>query len=269
MVKDGRIEAGPKSLNSEWGDLLKTYWALILIVGLTVLLIILMPLIGLCFCCCRCAGSCGGRTEPFDKKHDGCRRVCWGFLLIFTTSALIFGVVAAFVTNTYMQEGIENATTTARHGTNDTMLYLQTTSHEIDNILLDNYQELSTNLKSILDDASTNLLESFSNESKAISLENLNKFVNTLPQIENDLDLMKNLTNELRVKASQLNDGLRGVKRELLTSLTDCPAPECAEILQKYEIGKLDINGIDYNQVRQFVSNLIMIGEFSCTMRRK
>uniref|UniRef100_T1GIW2 Uncharacterized protein n=1 Tax=Megaselia scalaris TaxID=36166 RepID=T1GIW2_MEGSC len=32
-----------------------------------------MPIIGLCFCCCRCAGACGARTQPFDKKHDTCK----------------------------------------------------------------------------------------------------------------------------------------------------------------------------------------------------
>lgn len=43
--------------------------------------------------------------------------------------------------------------------------------------------------------------------------------------------------------------GLRGVKRELLQSLTKCKSKSCKEILEKYEIGKLDMNGIDYDQV--------------------
>lgn len=43
--------------------------------------------------------------------------------------------------------------------------------------------------------------------------------------------------------------GLRGVKRELLLSLTKCKSKSCKEILDKYEIGKLDMNGIDYDQV--------------------
>lgn len=43
--------------------------------------------------------------------------------------------------------------------------------------------------------------------------------------------------------------GLRGVKRELLISLSKCKSKSCKEILEKYEICKLDMNGIDYDQV--------------------
>lgn len=39
-------------------------------------------LFSLCFCCCRCAGACGGRTEVSDKKHDTCRRFFYGLFLL-------------------------------------------------------------------------------------------------------------------------------------------------------------------------------------------
>lgn len=43
--------------------------------------------------------------------------------------------------------------------------------------------------------------------------------------------------------------GLRGVKRELLRSLTQCGTAQCKDVLSQYEIGKLDLNDVDYNQV--------------------
>lgn len=44
--------------------------------------------------------------------------------------------------------------------------------------------------------------------------------------------------------------GLRGVKRELLLALTKCQRVKaCQEVLEEYEIGKLDVAGIDYDQV--------------------
>lgn len=46
--------------------------------------------------------------------------------------------------------------------------------------------------------------------------------------------------------------GLRGVKRELLLSLTKCGTQQCRDVLVDFEIGKLDINGIDYNQVQKY-----------------
>lgn len=44
--------------------------------------------------------------------------------------------------------------------------------------------------------------------------------------------------------------GLRGVKRELLLALTKCQRVKaCQEVLEEYEIGKLDVNQIDYDAV--------------------
>lgn len=78
---------------------------------------------------------------------------------------------------------------------------------------------------------------------------NLNRFVKSLPEIKSDLEEMREETKQLRISASQLSDGLRGVKRELLTQLSRCNTPECKDIQAKYKIGQLDANGIDYNQV--------------------
>lgn len=86
-------------------------------------------------------------------------------------------------------------------------------------------------------------------ESKAVYLTQLATFVKLLPDIKGDLNRMKDITNGLRANASQLSDGLRSVKRELLQSLTKCQMDMCKKVLKEYEIGKLDMNGIDYDQV--------------------
>lgn len=39
------------------------------------------------------------------------------------------------------------------------------------------------------------------------------------------------------------------MKRELLLALTKCHNKVCQDVLEEYEIGKLDVNGIDYDQV--------------------
>lgn len=46
-------------------------------------------------------------------------------------------------------------------------------------------------------------------KSKAVSLTQLATFVETLPQIEQDLNRMKVITGNLRVNASQLSDGIK------------------------------------------------------------
>ncbi|XP_058053748.1 prominin-like protein [Anopheles bellator] len=250
IVKEGSIEAGPNIKDNNWGPLLKQYWALLLVTAICLVTIAIMPIMGLCLCCCRCFGGCGGRSQPFDKKHDTCRRAVLGFLLICSSSALVFGVVVAFVTNSYMQHGVENITTSARQGVHDTRLFMQTTSTHIDHLLNKNYQELNSDLKQMLHDASGNIIQRLEEESKAEKLTKLYEFVEKLPGIRESLEKMKQLTSDLRITASQLNDGLRGVKRELLTSLNKCGTQECIKVMDDYKIGRLNVNGIDYNSIQ-------------------
>ncbi|XP_052893944.1 prominin-like protein isoform X3 [Anopheles moucheti] len=248
-VQEGNIAAGPNVADNNWGPLLKQYWAILLVAALCIIMIAIMPIMGLCLCCCRCFGGCGGRSQPFDKKHDTCRRAILGFLLICSTSALVFGVVVAFVTNSYMQHGVENITTSARHGVHDTRLYLRSTSSHIDHVLNKNYQELNNDLKQMLNDASGTIIKRLEEQSKAEKLTTLYQFVEDLPGISKNLEKMKQLTSELRITASQLNDGLRGVKRELLTSLNKCGTQDCIKVMEDYKIGRLNVNGIDYNSL--------------------
>lgn len=117
-------------------------------------------------------------------------------------------MVIAYATNSYMQQGVENITTSARYGVDDTREFLQSTSRQISHLLDTNYQELSSQLKKTLNEASDIIIQRLEEESKAEKLNTLNDFVEQLPAIKLNLDRMTLLTRELRVNASQLNDGM-------------------------------------------------------------
>ncbi|XP_058975503.1 prominin-like protein isoform X3 [Musca domestica] len=248
-LKDGQVLKGPKAERNEWGDLVLHYWPILLIVLLVAILVASMPIIGLCFCCCRCAGACGGRSEPFDKKHDTCRRVFLGFLLILLATGILFGVIVAFATNSYMQFGIDDGTDAVRAGSKDTQKFLATTSEQLEYVLVNNYKQLSDHLEDILRTTSDYIITNLEQQSKAISVSRLTEFLEKLPSLKNKLQQMKTITNDLRVYASQLSDGLRGVKRDLLVMLNKCSDQSCKDVLNRYEIGKLDANGIHYDQL--------------------
>lgn len=73
----------------EWKMYVKHYGILTSIGLLSLIVAAILPCIGLLFCCCRCAGHCGARSEPFDKKHDHCRKVMLNTLLIIITTAML------------------------------------------------------------------------------------------------------------------------------------------------------------------------------------
>lgn len=58
-----------------------------------------------------------------------------------------FNVIIAYATNYLLQQGVENATTTARIGVEDTRSFLQVTSRQQHHILVKNYDELTDHLE--------------------------------------------------------------------------------------------------------------------------
>lgn len=67
--------------------------------------------------------------------------------------------------------------------------------------------ELIFNIFFFKSDTSKVVIDEFEETSNAISLIQLANFVDSLPLIRNNLNRMKEITNGLRVNASQLSDG--------------------------------------------------------------
>lgn len=70
------------------------------------LYLLLVPITGLCFCCCRCRQRCGGRVKT-EHKAMACERGTLMTFLLLTTLVLLIGMVCAFATNqhTHSQTG--------------------------------------------------------------------------------------------------------------------------------------------------------------------
>lgn len=61
-----------------------------------------------------------------------------------------FNVIIAFATNYLLQQGVQNATTTARYGVDDAQAFLKATSEQSNHILVKNYDELAVHLELML-----------------------------------------------------------------------------------------------------------------------
>ncbi|XP_008698754.2 prominin-2 [Ursus maritimus] len=70
------------------------------------LYLLVVPIAGLCFCCCRCRRRCGGRVKT-EHKALACERGTLMAFLLLTTLVLLTGVVCAFVTNQHMHEQVD------------------------------------------------------------------------------------------------------------------------------------------------------------------
>ncbi|KAF6199321.1 hypothetical protein GE061_007347 [Apolygus lucorum] len=237
-----KVENGGVDISKDYTSLVFHYSPLVLIsVGL-LFLGALVPLIGLLFCCCRCAGKCGSRTQQFDKKYDTCRRHFLAFLLSTVTVIFMFGVVCAFVTNEYMEEGAKNIPKTVRAATRDSKLYLNNTKKEVSTLLVTNFGELDLVLNRLLRKSGEIVKDKLGDISKAAVLTNLTTIVHGLKVIRNDLASIDSLTNALQGNARTLELALRDVRETLLNRLRMCQHERvCIEFLNKYNITALTL----------------------------
>ena len=78
-----------KDLEENWDALIFHYIGLSCLIVIGLLIAVLVPLTGLVFCCCRCAGRCGGQYPLYDKKRDPCKRALLGTLLAILIVVLL------------------------------------------------------------------------------------------------------------------------------------------------------------------------------------
>ncbi|KAH0947412.1 hypothetical protein HN011_009786 [Eciton burchellii] len=232
----------------EWKIIVTHYGGLAGLALIGLLLAAILPCAGLFFCCCRCAGHCGARSQPFDKKHDHCRKIMLSIVLIGVATIILFGVVCAFVTNEYMQEGTKDLPNNAKTSLKDVQLYLNTTKQEIDNLLKTNSEELEITLNNILQASGKIVTEQLAEYSHAVSLTNLNDIVTGLESIREDLRLMNKITQELRINASQLDIVVRSVKKNLLHTLAACTTDNCQRVLHDYKVNRMSVQ-VDFDKL--------------------
>ncbi|XP_068178749.1 prominin 1 b isoform X3 [Antennarius striatus] len=68
-------------------------------VAIGVVFLVLTPIIGMCFCVCRCCENCGGEMHQRQRKNVDCQRGFYTASLIATSIFIILGVLIAYAAN--------------------------------------------------------------------------------------------------------------------------------------------------------------------------
>jgi len=248
---DGRIV-----VSQDWYSLGFHYGGLALVVFGALLVGAVVPVAGLIFCCCRCAGKCGARSKLYDKRYDTCKRHFLAFILSAVTVLILFGVVCAVVTNEYMEEGAQKLPQTVRVSLTDTQLYLNNTKQEVNSLLVTNFGELNTALNQLLDRSGEIVKNQLGEISKAVVLTNLTGIVSGLKMIRQDLGTIENLTRSLQENALTLEVTLKAVRENLLNRLRACRKENaCMEFLAKYNITSLTLES-NFTQLPDVTTSL-------------
>lgn len=242
-------------LEANWDVLLIHYIGLVALVVVGALIVVIMPLAGLVFACCRCAGRCGAQEPHYDKKRDPCKRATLGTLLAILVVVILLGLVCSFVTNARMEEGVQNLPKEWAVSVHDTKLFLNNTDNEVQNLLVRNYRELQSVLYNKLDSSGELVKSELARVTKAVAIDNLTAIASSLSVIKKDLWEIKNTTLQLQEQTSNLRSGLEDVASRLKELNNSCEGlPECRQLITKYS-DKLTINN-DFDRLPNVESKL-------------
>lgn len=248
-------------VRQEWEVYVKHYGPTLGVIGTLVLLGVLMPLVGLVFCCCRCAGKCNARTKPYDEKFDFCRRYTYGMFLLVVTILISFGVFCAFVTNQNLDDESRMLPQDFKTSLHDFDLYINNTKTEISHLLINNFREFDKSINKILKSSGEIVKNKLGSVSKAVVLTNLTNIVHGLSAIRTDLSDIDSLTRTLQDNAEQLNIALREVRQSLLEHLNQCKNENaCRNLLRKYNIKDLSLES-NFTKLPNVTASLQNISE--------
>ncbi|EFX89151.1 hypothetical protein DAPPUDRAFT_95295 [Daphnia pulex] len=246
---------------NKWQVILKHYAGVVAVAAIGLLLAAIIPIAGVFVCCCRCAGRCGAKEEPFEKRGDKCQRVILGLFLGVLLLLVAFGIICAFVSNANAQDGVNALPTALRHTTEDTATYFNHTRKEYVTLLTTNYRELEAAIAKALDDSGRLVTNELKHVSRAIAVDNLTAIVSNLAEIRQNLANIEQDTGILQDRANQLQDGLLEVKRQLKQLLDRCASqPICANFRQQYDLDSLSVDLQFQERIARNISQLITTG---------
>ncbi|XP_038677380.1 prominin-2 [Scyliorhinus canicula] len=120
-----------KEIEKNYQKILRYEVGFIVCAGIGLLFFILMPLVGIFFCCCRCCGNCGGAMYQEQTESINCKRKTLAAILFLVTTVMLAGSVCMFVSNEKTTESLQDNGTLLRIPSENLKIYLRAILTEV------------------------------------------------------------------------------------------------------------------------------------------
>ncbi|KAM8843575.1 prominin 1 b [Synchiropus picturatus] len=97
-----------------------------------VLFVVLTPIIGTCFCVCRCCENCGGEMHQRQRKNADCQRGFYTASLVATSIFIALGVMMAYAANHNVSGHIKNTRRLINTNIRDLKMFANNTPAQIE-----------------------------------------------------------------------------------------------------------------------------------------
>ncbi|KAF3838766.1 hypothetical protein F7725_010534 [Dissostichus mawsoni] len=96
---------------------------------------VLVPIIGIFFCMCRCCDNCGGEMHQRQRKNADCRRGLLGTLLFSTSLVITIGVLCAYAANQNLSSQVKNIRRLVNSNMRDLHTFVNDTPMQIEYLI--------------------------------------------------------------------------------------------------------------------------------------
>ncbi|XP_022218156.2 prominin-like protein [Drosophila obscura] len=220
VMKERHLVLGRNVERNEWSLLLSRYWLVLFFVIFLLAAIIAVPFVAVCYCCFCCCLRCKQGCIQCMAATDRRRRLCCGVCLLVLIIGMIVGLAIAFVTNKFLDRGLEESMVTMRRSNEDTCTFLRNVADHIHHLLVFNFQELETHLIEQINEAHNHIFLDLADTSDGNALMELERILDNMPAALTIMKQLNYLEKELRFYTSNLRDSIRGLKRDMTYTVT-------------------------------------------------
>lgn len=254
------------AIQSEYQKVIYYELGFVVCAALGLLFTVLLPLVGLLFCLCRCCDNCGGEMHQRQRKNADCLRGLLTTLLLTTTFIITAGVLCAYAANQNLSSQLKGMRRLVKSNLKDLHTFANQTPTQIDYLIsrygtvkeqvlhdLENvgvilggriHEELGKDVKPALD-ATLSMTGTMRDTKDA--LENVSLTLETLQ--EGTVKLQANLSLVRNSLSNALNDPV----------CVDAPAPEICRNIRN-SLPKLEISA-NYSSLSDVTDQLNKVND--------
>ncbi|XP_070609013.1 prominin-1-A-like [Erythrolamprus reginae] len=208
-------------------ELLKYETGFLVCTVLGLLFIVLVPLVGLYFCCCRCCGHCGGFMYQKQNKHTACKRRTLFCFLLGITAVLLAGDICAYVSNQRISQGLDKGFVIFNNTVSNLNAYINSIPEGINEIVSSSkvpLEEISDKVSNIGDILGTKIKDKLGGRATKL-LDTTEKLLQDIESIGQELQKVNKTGDRLKEMQNELNKNLTDLRTSLNSTLKKCGSP--------------------------------------------
>ncbi|CAD5113048.1 DgyrCDS2245 [Dimorphilus gyrociliatus] len=245
-------------------NVIKEYGVGIIICGsLGILFVIFMPIIGLCFCCCRLCGNCGGKRIQNKGSYDRVKVIIFSALLVIFTAFIGTSAACVIATSEYTTDAINSLYNIISNDYDDLNTFLENVVDETNHATKRSFDFAGTVINRDLDNVGylmgiplRNHLGSSSGANVDNSINNIKNLDPRVDELEKQMSTIKNNTDSIKPDGTNLEASLLDMRNKI--AATKAQTGACLTSCQALDQTLLTME-VDYNLLPDITTDLIAI----------